>query len=1502
MKKVTSVMLSLFMVLQVLVPLSAFAETTTTITVGSVTDYAGEVVEVPITIEGNPGILGATLSVSYDSGITLVDAVKGDAFSTLTMTKPGKYVSPCNFVWDGQDIADEDIVDGTVLTLSFEIDADAASGSKYDIKVSYDDGDIVDKDLNPVDVTLVDGCITVVDYTPGDLNDDQKVNSTDVIMLRRHIAGGYELTINEAAADVNADNKRNSTDVILIRRYIAGGYDVELKPSTSTGSKCNHSMTAYEYKAPTCTESGNNAYWYCAACDKYFTDENGTTQTEQQYLTIAATGHTIVIDEAVAPTYESAGLTEGRHCSVCGTIIEEQVVIPALQKDEYSIIYHIGDNDTYLMSLGIENPNPLIYTAQDGLVLKNLNVPGYNFMGWFTQSEGGTQVTEIPVGTTGDMELYAQWTQKTYSIQYESDLMPITDSDYKTYTAGVEKTLPKPFLDKYTFVGWSDANGNMWDKIPAGTIGDIILYANWASNRNLAVPVNKLGEPEIIEDTENGLILFTYEIGKIINVPLYTTLDIVCANGIFTEIKRTETDIISETNAQTVAESISNATTNSLSWALSNNWSDTTQVTQEYAEEKGLTTEEAETLAKTSSGTYSLTQSNGGAVSDVSTSSSTYRKSNNEEHFRGYDDTYESGSELVTNVSAEVSAEVGVGYGPVSAKVGTKLGSEVTDTQTENMTIQNTGTDYWQESTDYSDSQSNVSTASKTWNSTSGYSQSNSTSESTTVSKAVSEVVSNKWGYGSSYTTGGENEEAQAFAKTAQESEEYSSTFTYYNSHIDSTEITYATTGYTNGNYREVMAGTVHVFAVVCYDVATSEYYVTTYNVLGDGSHDDAPKEYLDYSKDTTTFDDYETSVLPFEVPYFVNDYVNSRIAKTNTLKVDADTGIVEGYTPNEESPSKVVVIPAYVSVDNGDGTFSAVKVTGIKKEVFAGKTDIEVVKLSNFITEIPDNAFEGCTSLKYVITPGVTKIGDYAFKDCTSLEPFTVPAEVTELGENAFENVPAVKVAASTADIAIAAASTDADSVTLDISTIPSSESNDIAIEVGEITYFELQGKDKEYKGLSLKSDAETTVVNGVTFTENTKIPMELSSTNVTLNRVAVDCSGYAIVLGADETNISLNRTVNIISDSGNAIVSKSVVFNELNSDVVGKLTITGNMLVCGEVTDNGLLTFTEGEIIYLTEEEYNNYITSHYIYFDANDGSVALENKLASMNMAIGELPIPRRDFYTFDGWYTEQNEDTEWDAVDSVELLGEKITEETLMTSLTDFTVYAHWIHNDLSEWTLAEEVPEDAEIVDQYWTYTLTSYTTSGSSTLSGWTKYDESWVWGEYGAWSSWSTTNPGESESRQREWSQGSNWVDTSYNLHEYHYYAWTTRYNYVYTTKSYASSTGTGTPLLNEIWITYELPWAKYSGGMDHYTGPAGNYGTTYYFKADGTAGGLSPYERDTWISQGYTNYYDLWRYRDRSKVWTYYFTKDEDKEASTYPEGDNISNIQEWVQYRDK
>ena len=56
-------------------------------------------------------------------------------------------------------------------------------------------------------------------------------------------------------------------------------------------------------------------------------------------------------------------------------------------------------------------------------------------------------------------------------------------------------------------------------------------------------------------------------------------------------------------------------------------------------------------------------------------------------------------------------------------------------------------------------------------------------------------------------------------------------------------------------------------------------------------------------------------------------------------------------------------------------------------------------------VTNIDNNAFEGCISLTTVTIPaGVTRIGDHAFSGCDGLTTVTIPASVTSIGGHAFE------------------------------------------------------------------------------------------------------------------------------------------------------------------------------------------------------------------------------------------------------------------------------------------------------------------------------------------------------------------------------------------------------------------------------------------------------------------------------------------------------------------
>ena len=107
---------------------------------------------------------------------------------------------------------------------------------------------------------------------------------------------------------------KNSIIAILLVVIIAlavVGCEFGVEDTTHT-----HQYTEETTKAPSCEEKG----------EKTFTCSCGDTYTEE----IEALSHTEVVDAAVSPTCENAGLTEGKHCSVCGEVLVAQETVAAL--------------------------------------------------------------------------------------------------------------------------------------------------------------------------------------------------------------------------------------------------------------------------------------------------------------------------------------------------------------------------------------------------------------------------------------------------------------------------------------------------------------------------------------------------------------------------------------------------------------------------------------------------------------------------------------------------------------------------------------------------------------------------------------------------------------------------------------------------------------------------------------------------------------------------------------------------------------------------------------------------------------------------------------------------------------------------------------------------------------------------------------------------------------------------------------------------------------------
>ena len=120
--------------------------------------------------------------------------------------------------------------------------------------------------------------------------------------------------------------------------------------------------------------------------------------------------------------------------------------------------------------------------------LPTLTREGYTFAGWFTEKDGGTQVTkDTEVKTVADHTLYAHWTAKTCTVTFNANEGTVAPADAEmTVTYGSHYgELPTPTREGYTFAGWFTAQ-NGGTKVMADTevttAENHTLYAYWTQN------------------------------------------------------------------------------------------------------------------------------------------------------------------------------------------------------------------------------------------------------------------------------------------------------------------------------------------------------------------------------------------------------------------------------------------------------------------------------------------------------------------------------------------------------------------------------------------------------------------------------------------------------------------------------------------------------------------------------------------------------------------------------------------------------------------------------------------------------------------------------------------------------------------------------------------------------------------------------------------------------------------------------------------------------------
>ena len=208
---------------------------------------------------------------------------------------------------------------------------------------------------------------------------------------------------------------------------------------------------------------------------------NGGTVNGQSSVTTSVTSGSVASAPSYTPT-KTGHTFKGWYTVASGGSLYSSVSVTSARTfyaqftpAVYTITWNLGDGKTTTTS----------QTYGAALTLPSTPTrAGYTFVGWYTASTGGSQVTASTTYTTvGSTTYYARWTSNAYTITWNLG-DGRTETSSQTY--GAKLVLPEdPSRSGYTFAGWytsSTSGTQVTSSTTYTTAGATTYYARWTGN------------------------------------------------------------------------------------------------------------------------------------------------------------------------------------------------------------------------------------------------------------------------------------------------------------------------------------------------------------------------------------------------------------------------------------------------------------------------------------------------------------------------------------------------------------------------------------------------------------------------------------------------------------------------------------------------------------------------------------------------------------------------------------------------------------------------------------------------------------------------------------------------------------------------------------------------------------------------------------------------------------------------------------------------------------
>ena len=187
--------------------------------VKNVNAQPGETIEVPVCIENNTGIASVRMKLTYDPDAltpTGVEAgnLSGGAQIAGNAGQTGEYY----ILWsNAEDVAG----DGCLVNVIFTVSESISVGESSEISLSYEEGDICNEAHDDLSVKVKPGNVFIKDILLGDVYEDEKLNSHDILLLQQYMTKLTEFSRHQMElGDMDEDGDVTMKDVVALAKAL----------------------------------------------------------------------------------------------------------------------------------------------------------------------------------------------------------------------------------------------------------------------------------------------------------------------------------------------------------------------------------------------------------------------------------------------------------------------------------------------------------------------------------------------------------------------------------------------------------------------------------------------------------------------------------------------------------------------------------------------------------------------------------------------------------------------------------------------------------------------------------------------------------------------------------------------------------------------------------------------------------------------------------------------------------------------------------------------------------------------------------------------------------------------------------------------------------------------------------------------------------------------------------------------------------------------------------